>query len=552
MSQTTFLMRSKLLLFLCLVLSTSLLGQVDLLDSGGPLMPEQAAYDVNFYELQLQIFPEKQTIAGDLMVRATIVHPTAVFVLDLDPVLAVEATKMSDGSSLSFERRGSKLWIHLLGTQQRGTQIEVVVSYGGKPRVAPNPPWDGGFSWEKTPSGADWIATSCQTQGADIWWPNKDHVSDEPDSMALHIRVPDPLMVAANGRFQRKETHSDATSSYHWYISTPINTYNVALNIAPYVLLKEGFKSISGEIVPVEFYVLPEDESKGEKLMPEILEHLAFYEKYLGPYPFRKDKYGVAQTPHLGMEHQTIIAYGANFNNGSMTGGKDWGFDALHHHELGHEWWGNLVTNYDWKDMWIHEGFCSYMQAVYMEELEGKKGYHAYMDNMRRFPNKLAVSPEESTSAKNIYRAPIYSKGAWILHSLRYLIGEEAFLSSLRKMCYPHPALESVTDGRQCRFVTTADYQRICEQESGQDLSWFFALYLRQAALPTLISRVEGNHITLRWETPDNLPFQMPVDLKLGNTRKRVNVTHKAQKFPFPKGVKPEVDPDKWILMEVK
>lgn len=545
-------MRSIPLFILPLLFCLPLLAQVDLLDSGGPLMPEQAAYDVRFYDLDLQIFPDQQRIAGQLMVRARIVHPTDVLVLDLDPDLAVETCTDAGGRQLDFDRSGGKLWIDLQGTQQRGTQIEVRVAYGGIPREAPNPPWDGGFTWSRTPDGDPWIATTCQTQGADLWWPNKDHVSDEPDSMALHIRVPEPLVVAANGKWIRTEEHPDGTRTWHWYISTPINNYNVALNIAPYLRLEGVLNSISGEAVPVEFYVLPTDENRSMELLPEIIEHLEFYEKYLGPYPFREDKYGVVQTPHLGMEHQTIIAYGADFDNGAMTGGKDWGFDALHHHELGHEWWGNLVTNYDWKDMWIHEGFCTYMQALYMEELEGQTGYQAYMQNMRRFPNVLAVSPLETTSAQNIYRAPIYTKGAWILHTLRYVMGKEDFLLALRRMCYPHPAMEAVKDGRQCRFVTTSDFRLICEQISGRDLRWFFDLYLRQPKLPVLISRVRGNELSLRWQTPGDLPFPMPVEVRLGNEVRRINVDANGTTLKFAPGIKPEVDPDKWILMEVK
>ena len=541
-------------LFYFLLFLSTLNAQVETLDSGGPLMPEQAAYDVLFYHLNLEIQPNKRRIDGYVDVRAKIVHPTNVLVLDLDSTLKVtEVSDVKDAlQTLDHTRKGGKIWIDLGTTQQRNTEIEVRVFYNGCPREAPNPPWDGGFTWEQTRSGAHWIATSCQTQGADLWWPNKDHVSDEPDSMALSIHVPDPLFVATNGKFRGKKPYREGVSTYEWYISTPINNYNVALNIAPYIELKEEMQSVAGDQIPVVFYVLPEDEAEGKKLMPEILENLAFYEKYLGPYPFRQDKYGVVQTPHLGMEHQTIIAYGANFNNGSMTGGRDWGFDALHHHELGHEWWGNLVTNFDWKDMWIHEGFCSYMQAIYMEDKKGKAGYHAYMDNMRRFPNTIAVSPEASTSAQNIYRAPIYTKGAWVLHSMRYLIGDAAFFKSLRQMCYPHPAMESIKDGRQCRFVTTDDFRAICEANSGLELDWFFDLYLRQAKLPTLISRVEKGKISLRWETPDNLPFSMPVEVLLGDEIKRVEVTKEGVIVPFERGLRPEVDPQKWILMDVK
>lgn len=530
---------------------TSQIGaQVRPLDSGGPIMPEQAAYDVTFYGMNLEVFPKEQRIEGEIEVRARVDQPMKFLVLDLHPDLAVNQVTQRD-KPLTFTTKGGKIWIDLGHTRQPKERINVRVAYGGTPRLAPNPPWDGGFTWRKTPSGADWIATTCQTNGADLWWPCKDHVSDEPDSMALSITVPEPLVVASNGHLRGQRKTAPGKITYDWYISTPINIYDVALNIAPYVALEDEMTSVSGETFPVVFYVLPEDEAKGKKLLPEIKAHVAFYEKYLGAYPFRKDKYGVVQTPHLGMEHQTIIAYGANFNNGSMTGGRDWGFDALHHHELGHEWWGNLVTNYDWKDMWIHEGICSYMQALYMEDLKGKKGYHEYINNMR-FQNRLAIAPEETRSAKEIYQAPIYSKGAWVIHSLRYLIGDEALFASLRRMCYPLPAMEAITDGAQCRFVTTDDLRLICEEQSGMDLKWFFDVYLRQPALPVLISRVENNKISLRWETPGDLPFKMPVDVLIDGKVQRVQVTREGVTVKLQPGQKPEVDPDRWVMMEVK
>ncbi|MFQ5571156.1 MAG: M1 family metallopeptidase, partial [Rhodothermales bacterium] len=385
-------------------------------DSGGPLLPEQAAYDVTFYDLALRVQPSDSTIRGTLTATARIVSPTAWFVLDLDPLLDVASVaavaETGADEALSFERRGGRIWAAFPYMKQPGEVVSVRVKYGGRPRIAPNPPWDGGFTWAETPSGAPWIATSCQGEGADVWWPVKDHVSDKPDSMALHITVPQPLVVATNGMIQRAEVQSDGTSTAHWFVSTPISTYNIALNIAPYRVIEETFESVAGDSFPVMFWVLREDYEKGRQLFPEILDHLRFYEETLGPYPFRADKYGVAQTPHLGMEHQTVIAYGANFDNGSMTGGRDWGFDALHHHELAHEWWGNLVTNADWSDMWLHEGFGTYMQALYAESLHGDSTYHAYMENMRRgIANRIPVAPRGTRSAAQIYGGDIYSKG---------------------------------------------------------------------------------------------------------------------------------------------
>lgn len=547
----------KFIFTILLVISLSpLFPQVPVYDSGGPLMPEQAAYDVEHYDLSLQIFPDKKSIEGKVVVSARLVDDLDWLVLDLDPVLKVSKAQEWDNErsvARKFDqKKDGKVWIDLGNTRKKGDLINIEVSYEGKPRVAPNPPWDGGFQWAETPSGAHWIATSCQTNGADLWWPVKDHVSDEPATMDLHIRVPDPLVVATNGKMVEKEKHNDQTTTYHWHLNNPINVYNVALNIAPYEVIEDRLNSVAGEEVPVYFYVLPEDVEKGKKLMKQIIEHLEFYEKYLGPYPFRSDKYGVAQTPHLGMEHQTIIAYGANFSNSSMTGGTDWGFDALHHHELGHEWWGNLVTNADWKDMWIHEGFCTYMQAVYMEELKGREGYHKYMNNMRRFSNRLPIAPKEIQSSQQIYAAPIYTKGAWVLHNLRYLMGDDDFFLALRRFCYPTPEMEKVTDGTQTRFVDTQDFIDLCEEISGKKLNWFFEVYVRQPELPVLHSRVKDGKLSLRWDSPVKGDFPMPVEVQLGDEVKKVEVSTKGVTIPFEKGVKPVVDPDNWLLFDKK
>ena len=550
-------MKKKLFFTLCLfgicLLPTSYIkGQTDILDSGGKLSSLQAACDVKFYDLKLQINPDDRYISGKLTVEAKIVQPINEFILDLDSLLQVEMVRQVTPSKtfqkLDFKHINGKIFITLKHTCQPGESISIEVWYSGKPRIAPNPPWEGGFTFSKTPSGAHWIATTCQTNGADLWWPVKDHVSDEPDSMALHIRVPNPLVVASNGKLVSTEKHADSTTTYNWFISTPINVYNVALNIAPYEVISGKMRSVAGDEFPVVFYALPEDAEKAKKLFPEIIAHVQFYEKYLGPYPFRRDKYGVAQTPHLGMEHQTIIAYGAKFNNGSMTGGKDWGFDALHHHELGHEWWGNLVTNADWKDMWIHEGFCSYMQALYQEDRLGKDAYLEYIHGMRRFTNTLPIAPFEVKTAKEIYSAPIYNKGAWTLHTLRYLLGDNVFFKALRKMAYPNSAMELTSDGSACRFVQTSDFISICEEESGLKLAWFFDIYVRQPELPALEKSIENKVLFLKWKTPDQLPFPMPISIKVGKEWKRIEIPAQGIKIPFEGKEAPTIDPEGWVL----
>jgi aminopeptidase N len=522
-------------------------------DSGGRPDPDEAVYDVGFYDLAVRVNPADSTITGRVTMYATTVAPATRVAFDLDTLLAVESLLLvQDGAeaNLAVERCGGRVRVVLPRTWQPGEPLVLRVAYGGRPRVAPRPPWDGGITWERTPSGAPWIATSNQTIGADVWWPVKDHVSDKPDSMAITVTVPEPLVVASNGRLLGSAVDADGWRTWEWFVSTPISTYNVALNIAPYRTIRERFVSVAGDEFLVAFYVLPEDEERGRALFPEILEHLRWYEQVLGPYPFRVDKYGVAQTPHLGMEHQSIIAYGANFSNASMTGGIDWGFDALHHHELAHEWWGNLLTNADWKDMWVHEGFGTYMQVLWLEDTQGMPRARAYLGNMRRMiGNQLPMAPTESQSAQEIYRGhDIYYKGAWVLHTLRWLIGDDAFFRALRHMVYPDAALAHSSDGRAVRFVASRDFEIIPASESGRDLAWFFDAYLRSAELPRLDASSKDGRVRLAWVSPSGEPFPMPVEVRIGEAATRLDMAGGTATVTLPAGATMQIDPDGWVL----
>ncbi|MEZ5424827.1 MAG: M1 family metallopeptidase [Pyrinomonadaceae bacterium] len=547
-----------------LVSAATVFGQRELgarpTNSGGPLMPEQAAYNVRSYDITLRVWPDRQAIAGETIITADILSPTNVFVVDLDTPLEVLHTSLVEGvmvpRGLKFERREGRIWIWFPMTKQPGEQVRVAVRYQGKPRVAPRPPWVGGFMWEKTADGSDWIATACQNDGADLWFPVKDHPSDEPDSVALHIIVPENLYVATNGTLQKINENEDETKTYNWLMSNPINNYDVALNIAPYRIVEREYRSIDGKTFPIRFYALPESAEKAKDIVAQTAKFLDFYEKHLGPYPFRSEKLGIAETPHLGMEHSTIIAYGNGFKN------NQYGFDNLMFHELGHEWWGNLVTASDWRDFWLHEGFQSYMDTLYLEEIKGKEAYFSAMKNrMKNTRNMQPVAPRESKIAYQVYMAApdyirsdgdIYGKGASILHTLRYLIGDEAFFRALRRQAYPTKEMESYTDGRQTHFATTDDFKEIAEEESKMDLDWFFELYLRQPALPKLkfeqVKGTGGESVNFTWETPGDLPFPMPIEVKVGEEIKRVEVKDNFGWMPIQRGQELAVDPNGWIL----
>jgi aminopeptidase N len=493
---------------------------------------------------------------------ARVVIPTNVIRLDLDTPYAVSS--LTDGNGpLRHEVKDGKIWIWFPMTKQVGEQFTTVLSYSGTPRVAPNPPWIGGFMWKQTPSGADWISVALQNDGADLLFPCKDHPSDKPAMAAMHITVPDPLIANGPGKLEGVKKNTDGTSTYNWRMTNPIANYSIVFNAAPYKVVEDSFKSASGETLPIVFYVIPEHEAKAASLIAEQKKYLAYFEKYLGPYPFRSQKVGIAETPHLGMEHSTNIAYGNQFRYNAD--GTDW----LLLHEFGHEYWANLVTASDWRDFWIHEGFQSYMDSLYQEHLHGKEAYFTSMKGrVKGLRNMQPVAPREPKIAYQVYMAEpdylksdgdIYGKGALILHSLRYLIGDDAFFRSLRRMAYPTKEMEKLTDGRQARLVNTDDFLTIAEAESKMDLDWFFELYLRQPKLPKLVlqpgpctestgePKPKECSVDLSWETPGNMAFPMPIDVVVGGKAQRVEMRNGKATVKY-SGDTPAIDPNGWVL----
>ncbi len=547
------------ILFLILLLTvSSVFAQRELgvrpTDTGGPLMPEQAAFDVQTYDVALKVDPKTKTIAGTTVMTAKVVKPTDVIVLDLDTPYTVERVFGQTGdrqAALKYERKGGKIWIRFAAPKQAGEVFETLITYSGTPRVAPRPPWIGGVIWAKTPSGADWISVALQNDGADLLFPVKDHPSDKASTATMRVTVPDPLVAAGPGKLIETKKNNDGTSTYVWRMTNPIPNYSILFDAAPYRVIKDSTKSVTGEMIPIEFYILPESYDKGAKLIEETKKYNAFYEKYLGPFPWRSQKLGIVETPHLGMEHSTHLAYGNKFQY------NEHGFDWLQLHEFGHEWWSNLVTARDWKDFWIHEGFQSFMDTLYLEHLGKKDAYFLAMRGRAKGTrNKQAVAPREAKIAYQVYMAEpdylnsdgdIYGKGAVVLNTLRYLIGDDAFFRALRHMAYPTKEMEAYTDGRQTRLVDTDDFLQIAEKDSGMQLDWFFELYLRQPKLPKLVTETSGNTMTLRWETPNDMPFPLPVEVEVDGKAQRVEMKDGKASVSF-NGTAPVVDPKGWVL----
>jgi aminopeptidase N len=518
--------------------------------TGGPLKFEEAVYDVQSYDVSLKVDPTTKSIIGTTVMTARTNIPTNVILLDLDTPYTI--SRVTDGSDrdLRFERSSDAVRIFFPISKQVGETITTSITYSGMPREAPRPPWVGGFMWAKTPSGAEWISVALQNDGADLMFPVKDHPSDKAAMAAMHITVPDPLIATGPGKLESVKKNNDGTSTYNWRMTNPIANYSIVFNAAPYKTVEDSYKSVSGDIMPIVFYVLPEDADKAPRLIAEQKKYLAFYEKYLGPYPFRSQKVGIVETPHLGMEHSTDIAYGNQFKYDAD------GTDSLLLHEFGHEWWANLVTAADWKDFWIHEGFQSYMDTLYQEYLHGQDAYLKAMNARKeKIKNIQPIAPREAKIAYQVYMdAPdyknsdgdIYGKGALFLHTLRYLIGDKAFFDALHHMAYPTKEMETYTDGRQERLVTTDDFLTIAEQDSGMKLDWLFEVYLRQPKLPRLVSEVSGNKLNLHWEAPNNMPFPMPIDVEINGNIQRVEMPDGQASIPF-SGAEPVIDPKGWV-----
>ncbi|MCB9890153.1 MAG: M1 family metallopeptidase [Planctomycetes bacterium] len=521
--------------------------------SGGALRADQAWFDVQHVLLALRVDADQRSIDGTMTMRARVlgksVPGSRAMSLHLDEALSVRAVHVGK-RDVSFVHEGGLLRFQVDGTAIQDENFRVAVTYGGAPRVSPRPPWQGGFTWSQTKDGSPWIATSCQGEGADLWWPCKDHPSDEAETFDLAITVKKPLYVATNGVLEGIDDLGD-WQRYRWHSKNPLNNYGVALNIAPYVVIERSYASVDGTKVPAFFYALPESAERAAKVLPEFLEHVRHMEETCGPYPWRNEKYAVVETPHLGMEHQTIIAYGNKFRKQAFD------YDWLHHHEMCHEWWANLVTCRDWKDMWIHEGIGTYMQALWIERSHGKAGLRTEMLTKRRMlRNQRAVAPRVAAmDSQEIYFGSIgndiYYKGSWICHSLRWVLGDERFFRVLRRWAYPTEAAEKRQDGLQARFTDTDELLAIAEDVSGEELDWFFEVYLRRASLPRLSVQLDGKIVRLQWHVEDGLPFDVAVPVRVGGEDRVVRMADKRGSFELSsEDDEFEIDPDARILME--
>jgi len=521
------------------------------LDSGRPMSDGLKAYDVEHYTLRTEVQVERKSIAGSAAIRFRAANDMSVLELDFDGRYTIELIE-DDKGPLDSTRDEAKLYVTLRSPLSPGVSEEVTIHYHGQPVEAARAPWDGGFVWSETPSGKPWIATAMQGEGCDIWWPCKDHPRGEPSSMDLYFTVPDGLTAASNGMFIEETEEEDGRITFHWRTEVPTNTYGVALNVGPYVLIEDTYRSSNGTVFPVQFWAIEDHEEQARELFDrEFAATIEFYERKVGPYPWGQEKLGVAETPHLGMEHQTINAYGNEFRRG------EYGFDWLFHHELAHEWFGNLMTHETVSDMWLHEGFGAFMQPEYTREVSGDAAFYSSMYRSYLGINACnAIAPREEFSADQLYfddpggpgpAGDIYTKGTWLLHSLRFLIGEEAFWRSVRRLVYDTVSPEKLLPPISARLRSTDDFMNIASDEAGEDLAWFFEVYARRGPLPELVLTESDSGLLLEWQNVGELDFPMPIPVRVNGELRRVEFTGNRATLPGVQKTDVQVDP----LMQV-
>ncbi|QIP13124.1 M1 family metallopeptidase [Spirosoma aureum] len=474
----------------------------------GSLRPERTCYDVTFYDLSLSVDPTTKRIAGTNTIRYRAVRSFRRMQVDLFANMAIKSIQQN-GKSLAYTRDGNAIFITTNDTQPAGQIRELTITYSGSPKIALNPPWGGGFVWRTdttTAKSPDWITVACEGTGASLWWPNKDHLSDEPDSMRIRCRVPIGLTCVSNGKLiSQQPTQDGHQTEWTWFVHYPINNYNVTLNITDYAHIADTYTARDGQKLALDYYVLPGNVQKAKIHFEQVKTMLGCFEKYFGKYPFWRDGYKLVETPYWGMEHQSAIAYGNHYYNNPF------GFDFIIIHESGHEYFGNSLSCADHAEMWIHEAFTTYAEALFVEYTQGKAEAVDYLNTQRKlirnkFPmlGPLGVNYDQEDT-------DIYFKGTWMLHTIRNAVGDDTKWFA---------ALKALTTEKRLSIVYTDEIVDFLSKKTEVDLKPLFNQYLRYPNLPTLEYKINAKNtseltLSYRW-VADADGFNLPVVVRVG------------------------------------
>ena len=518
------------ILLICLVLRCTLasaqLGKVPNVfthaDSlRGSIGPDRIWWDVVHYDVNVKPDFDLRSIVGVTTIAFDAVADGEHMQIDLQQPLVVdsittEVAVFKDGSitvtdaRISFTHQQHVILADLPQPMKKGESTTVTIYYHGVPRAAKHPPWDGGWIWKKDAQGNPWMSVACQGLGASVWYPCKDHQSDEPESAALHITVPDSLQAIGNGRLRSTIKNADGTTTWNWSVTNPINNYNLIPYIGKYAHFAEVYKGLVGPL-DCDYWVLAYNEEKAREHFKQVPLMLACFEDWLGPYPFYSDGYKLVESPHLGMEHQSAIAYGNGYQNGylgsdrSGTGvGLNWDYIIIH--ESGHEWFGNNITTADIADMWIHEGFTDYTETIYTECQQGTEAGETYVVGLRKgiANDRPLIGPYGVNQEGS---GDMYNKGANLIHTIRHIMANDSLFKAM---------LREMNTRFHHQVTTSAEVEAFISAFSGHDFSKVFDQYLRTTHIPVLEWGIHKKELWAR--LVDVEPgLRMPVRIMVGD-----------------------------------
>jgi len=489
----------------------------------GSLRPERTCFDVLRYDLNLTIEPEYKTVKGYNDITFKVIEKTQKIQLDLFENMVVDSIIFNE-KKLQYKREFDAVFISFPSELPLNSEQKIRFYYNGNPLVAKRAPWDGGFVWKKDSNGNDFVGVAVQGTGASLWYPVKDHQTDEPDQGAsVKVAVPNGLMNVSNGKFLGNENLNNGFTRWDWEVKNPINNYNIVINIGDYVNIHEKLDNLD-----LDYYVLAENEAVARKHFEEVMPMMECFQQKFGTYPFVNDGYKLVETPYLGMEHQSAVAYGNKYTKGylgnDMTGtGIGLEFDFIIIHETGHEWFGNSITSKDIADMWIHESFTTYSECVYVECQFGYEKAMAYINGQKKLiANQKPVIGQFGVNYKT-GNSDMYYKGALMLNTIRHIINDDTKWWAM---------LKKYAETYRHKIIETKDVVAFFSKESGLNLSPIFDQYLKHKAFPELELKFNEGTIDFRWKT-DVENFKMPFECKIGTKSLRYEATNAWQSAPI-------------------
>lgn len=511
----------------------------------GTLNPERTWWDVMNYNITVTPDYNNKTIKGNNLIRFKILSAGLTMQLDMQEPMEITGIQFQS-AALSFTREGNVYHVKFDHKLPVNSIQQIEVSFAGKPREASRPPWDGGWIWKKDANGSPWMSVACQGLGASVWYPCKDHQTDEPDSGALlTMVVPDTLVAVGNGRLKQKTSMNDGTSAWTWQVVNPINNYNIIPYIGKYVNFTETFNGLNGPL-DCSYWVLDYNLEKAKEQFKQVPLMLQCFENWFGPFPFYEDGYKLVESPHLGMEHQSAVAYGNKYQNGYLgrdLSGSGWGlkWDFIIVHESGHEWFANNITSKDLGDMWLHEGFTNYSETLFTECQFGKEAADEYLIGSRRnISNDIPIIGPYGVNREG--SGDMYSKGGSLLHTIRQVINNDSTFKNI---------LRGLNKTYYHQTVTTQQVEAYLSKQAHTDFSKVFDQYLRTTQIPVFEYKIENNILSYRW-TNAIAGFNLPVKVYTGKDS-WLKPSAQWQTFKLPEGFNEKdlkVDPNFYVKMK--